>query len=143
MKTALIALIALSILTLGCIGSAPQTPGDNTPPGDTGTTPPSDDGTTFTAGTFDLIIQQCYGTKLRILNNGTGTAYLDSAIKVESTGGTATYGTISGNTTLQPAETKTVDITKDLNTLNETYFSLYKYVEEADGNVHYRFQFTC
>ncbi|NYZ79929.1 hypothetical protein H0N95_01610, partial [Candidatus Micrarchaeota archaeon] len=81
---------------------------------------------------------------IEVLNNGTGTAYLDSSIKIESKEGGVVYGAVIGNTTIQPGETRTVGITKDLDTVDEFTFSIHKETPNLSiGAINYRYRFTC
>ncbi len=96
-------------------------------------------------GSFDLKVIQCYGNKLRVLNNGTGTILLNSSTLVQESGGTITYGKVVGEYVLQPGQYAIIQISKDLKTINTTsHFKLTTMLaNERGGTTYYYSRFEC
>ena len=142
MKKILIVLLIASILLVGCTQEENQTANDDQMIGIEEPQLPEDE--KFTEGTFDFSIQQCYGDKLKITNTGTGTIFMDSTIHLHSKEGHSDYGALNENTTIPPGETRIINLPKNVHSLNDDTFSLYKSIKtETGGTYHYRKQFKC
>jgi len=143
----LFAVFATFIL-LGCLGPVNET-GDNVTPNGNGGNGPPPVPPVFIPGTFSIVVESCDGTSLRISNNGTGSAILNSTTYIESSGGFTTLGQIPGNYFIQPGQVVTVQLPRDLydeevQNLTNSNFRLDIRMEKPEGGIqHYYARFVC
>lgn len=143
----LFAVFAMFII-LDCVAPGPT--GDNeTPPGNEGgegfpPIPP-----VIIPGSFNLVVESCDGTSIRVFNNGTGTAILNSTTYIQSIEGYTTLGQVTGNYFIQPGQVVTIQLPRNLHeelvqNLTNGNFRLDTRMQKPEGGVqHFYTRFVC